>query len=264
MHFGILLLLVTSLPLWGQKIQLYLCDGSNLTVKEYKVLGDRVHYYSLERSQWEQIPLALVDLDQTRSEIERQITRRKSREQEDRIEQAALRKGRTELHNVPLEDGVYYSASSGVLPVEQASLSAYISKTRVFLQVLAPVPLLRKSTVEIDGTEAKLFVSDALPTFYVRLKKPTQVVILRLKNKKKSRLVRKIHKIAKDTKVMVEQEELEVFRQQLAPHVYKIWPVEPIAPGNYAVAEYVTGEENIRVWDFSYQHKASSVTSRIQ
>ena len=263
MRFRILLLsLALLLPLWGQKLKLYLRAGGDLAVKEYEVVEDRVQYYSLERSQWEEIPLELVDLDRTRRGVERQMARRKSREQEDRIERAARRKARTELHRVPLEDGIYYSDGARVVPVEQAELTIDASKKRVLLQVLAPVPLLSKSTVEVEGTQAKLLVGNAQPMFYVRLEKITRLAIVRLKDKKKSRLVQEIQKMAKATELLVEQEELEVFRQQLAPQVYKIWPTEPITPGNYAVVEHDPGGENVRVWDFTYRNDVSSATAK--
>ena len=51
-----------SLPLWAS-IKLYLKGGSYLLVKSYEVQGDRVRYYSLERSDWEEVPLALVDFE---------------------------------------------------------------------------------------------------------------------------------------------------------------------------------------------------------
>ena len=263
MRFRILLLSsVLLLPLWGQKLKLYLREGGNLTVKEYEVVEDRVRYYSLERSKWEAIPLALVDLDRTRRGVERQTARRKERAQQDRVERAARRKGRTELHRVPLEDGVYYSGSDRVVLIEQAELTIDASKKRVFLQVLAPVPLLSKSTVEVEGTQAKLLVGNANPMFYVRLEQITRLAIVRLKDKKKSRLVQTLQKMPQQTELLAEQEELEVFRQQLAPRVYKIWPTELIPPGNYAVVEFDRGGENLRVWDFTYRRDVSSGTTK--
>src|SRR5579864_6357084 len=51
-----------SLPR-GKKLMLK--DGSFQLVREYRVEGDRVRYYSLDRSQWEEIPSDLVDWDAT-------------------------------------------------------------------------------------------------------------------------------------------------------------------------------------------------------
>src|SRR5512147_1823460 len=52
--------------------KLYLKDGSYQIVREYKVLSDRVSFYSVERSEWEEIPLNLVDLKRTESEFKQE------------------------------------------------------------------------------------------------------------------------------------------------------------------------------------------------
>ena len=54
---------------WAANLKLYLKDGSYHVVREYQVQTDRVHFYSVERSQWEDIPLDLVDLKRTEAEV---------------------------------------------------------------------------------------------------------------------------------------------------------------------------------------------------
>jgi hypothetical protein len=50
----VLTLVVPSLR--AANFRLYLKDGSFHLVREYKVEGDRVNYYSVERSDWEEVP----------------------------------------------------------------------------------------------------------------------------------------------------------------------------------------------------------------
>ena len=53
--------------------------------------------------------------------------------------------------------------------------------------------------------------------------------------------------------VLEAQKEVEVFRQQLAPYVYKVWPVKPLEEGEYAVVQFTPDKLNIKVWDFAYR-----------
>ena len=46
--------------------KLYLKDGDFQLVREYRMEGNRVRYYSVERSQWEEIPADMVDWDATK------------------------------------------------------------------------------------------------------------------------------------------------------------------------------------------------------
>ena len=62
-------LLAVVFAAWAAvNIKLYLNDGGYHLVREYKVETDRVRFYSVERSQWEEIPLSLVDLKRTQTE----------------------------------------------------------------------------------------------------------------------------------------------------------------------------------------------------
>src|ERR1700681_1275043 len=61
----LLALSILVLTLWAANVKLYMTDGSYHIVREYQVQSDRVHFYSVERSQWEDIPLDLVDLKRT-------------------------------------------------------------------------------------------------------------------------------------------------------------------------------------------------------
>ncbi len=247
-----LLALILLLPLEAVKIKLYLNGGGDLLVSEYEVLEDRIRYYSLERSAWEEIPRDLVNLEKTRRRAESVEARRQELREEERIEREAVRRARTELHRVPLEDGVYHVDGENIVELKQSVVTFNGSKSRTLLQVLAPVPVVAgKTTAEIDGATSALTASGNRPMFYVRLDKMSRVEFFKLKPKKKTRVVQVINTVKNVEEKFEKQEVIEIFRQQLAPKVYKVWPVEPLTPGEYAVIEYTPGEGNIRVWDFA-------------
>jgi len=57
-----IVLLALALLAWAANVKLYLTDGTYHLVREYQVQADRVRFYSVERSEWEEIPLEMVDL----------------------------------------------------------------------------------------------------------------------------------------------------------------------------------------------------------
>ena len=92
MRCRIMLLLFAALLLWPPRLaadsfRLYLNDGTYQQVREYKVEDERVRYYSSERSDWEELPLSLVNLRKTDAE-RKQVSERVKRET------AALRRRR--------------------------------------------------------------------------------------------------------------------------------------------------------------------------
>ncbi len=247
-----LLVLIILLPLEAARTRLYLQGGGDLLVSEYEVTGDRVRYYSVERSAWEEIPLELVDLEKTHRRAEREEARRHELREEQRIEREAERKARTELHSVPLEDGVYHLDEDRIVEVKQNVVTHNSSKTRTVLQVISPLPTVAgKTTAEIEGATSAFTANGSRPLFYVRLEKISRIELFRLKPKKKARVVQVISSVKQVEDKWEEQETIEIFRQQLASNVYKVWPVEPLVPGEYAVIEYTPGEGNVRVWDFA-------------
>ena len=93
------------LPAGAAVIKLYLKDGTYQLAREYRVVEDRVKFYSTDRADWEEIPLDLVDLKKTEKEIkEREEEVRedtKANAEEDKAERAAAR----EIAKVPAEIG---------------------------------------------------------------------------------------------------------------------------------------------------------------
>jgi len=248
------LLILCAWAALAANIRLHLKDGTYHLVREYKVVEDRVRFYSVERSEWEEIPLSLVDLKRTEAEhARRQETLRKEAE-EMAAEEEFEREQRREADRVPPETGVYLVAGGQLRPIKQAESKVVTSKGRSVLKVLTPLPVVAgKATVELEGERSAHLVAGDRPEFYIRLAADERFGMVRLGAKKGARVVQKWTIIPVTKELIEEQQDVETFRKQVGEGLYKIWPVEALAPGEYAVVEYTQGKGNVQVWDFAWR-----------
>jgi hypothetical protein len=246
-------LLLFFLPAWAANLKLYLKDGDYHLVREYKVEQDRVRFYSVERSQWEEIPLELVDLKRTEQEA---AQRKAQLAEEARIlseEDHAEREKASELSKIPVDSGVYQVVDGKLRIFKLAESKVRTRKGRSILKAVAPIPIVAgKGTLELEGERSAYFVDTDRPEFYIVLATPERFGIFKLTPAKGVRIVEKLTFVPVSREIVEEPEAVEVFRQQLADDVYKIWPQQPLAPGEYAVVEYTEGKLNIQIWDFAY------------
>ncbi len=249
-----LLLWLFALAASPATIRLYLNDGTYHLVREYHIEGDRVRYYSVERSEWEEIPLKLVDLRRTEAE---QAERRQALEKEAKAlaeEEAFEREQRRLAARVPSEPGVYLLAGDQIQPIPRAESKIATSKRRTILKILTPLPVVAgKANIELDGERSKNVVTSERPEFFIRLSAQERFGIVRLWPGKGVRVVQKWNIIPVTNEIIEEQQDVEVFRQQLADDLYKIWPMEALKPGEYAVIQYTQGKGNLQVWDFAFR-----------
>jgi hypothetical protein len=246
-------LVLLVLPALAANLKLYMKDGSYHIIREYAVAGDRVRFYSVERSQWEEIPSELVDLKRTTAEA---TARKAAVEQEAKAlseEDKAERAKADELARVPQDKGVYQIFGKELRIFKPAETSVRTSKGRSILKAVAPIPVVSgKGTLEVDREHAANFVDNDRPEFYIVLSADQRFGIVRLTPRKGVRIVEKLTFVPVTKEVIEEPEQIEVFRQQLADDAYKIWPTKPLEPGEYAVVEYTEGKMNMQVWDFGY------------
>lgn len=248
------LLLGLCLAAVAANLRLYLKDGSYHVVREYQVQTDRVRFYSVERGEWEEIPLDLVDLKRTETEVKERQAALAEEAKVLTIEEQAERQQQDEVARVPLEPGVHLIDGKELKPLKQAEAKAVSSKSRSILKILVPVPVVAgKTTVELDGERSGNAVPSAQPEFYFRMALPERFAIFRVSVKKGARVVQTWQVMPVTDEVLEEQEIVPVLHRQLAPNLYKIWPVEPLKPGEYAVVEYTAGQRNIQIWDFAYR-----------
>jgi len=239
--------------------KLYLKDGSYHVVREYKVLEDRVRYYSIERSDWEEIPTDLVDLKKTEGERQARIDEEKKAAAADAEEDAFEKELRKEIGMIPHEPGLYLVSAGLVRTFKPAELKVQNSKKRNVLKAISPVPLVAgKSTVEIDGEESSQVISGLRPTFYYRLTQERRFGIVKTQAKKGVRVVAVWNIIPVSNEVVSDRLDVDIFRQQVGSGLYKIWPSKPLEPGDYAVIEFTEGTNEIQAWDFRVVAPATS------
>jgi len=257
----ILLLLVTSLIEAGT-IRLYMKDGAYHTVSEYKVLNDRVRYFSTERGDWEEIPLEMVDLKKTEKEQKEMQEATKAEALAEREETTAELEFRKEIASIPAAAGVYLIQGSQMKPLKLAEQKIVQNKRRQVWKYLSPLPLVAgKATDELDGDRSEFIVNEERPEFYFRLAKEERLAIFKLKpGKGGTRIVENIAIMPVTNEVIEEPVEIETFRRQVGELLFRIWPTKPLEPGEYAVVEYSPaldqGSLTLQVYDFSVRSKS--------
>lgn len=240
---------------FAANVKLYLKDGTFQIAREYKVEGDRVHYYSAERSEWEDIPLDLVDLKRTEAEVSE---RQKAIEEEAKVlseEDKAEREQDREITRIPRNPGVYYLEGKETRKMKVAESTVHTNKGRSVLKVLSPIPMVTgKATLEINETHSATVLNLDRPEFFIQIDKEERFGIVKLTPAKGVRIVEKITTVPVTKEIVEEPEDVEIFRKQLTPDgLYKIWPQKPLEPGEYAVIQYEPGKLDMQVWDFAYK-----------
>ncbi|HLK50604.1 MAG TPA: hypothetical protein VKT49_20830 [Bryobacteraceae bacterium] len=249
----LLALLAVAVSAWAANVKLYLKDGSYQIVREYKIEPDRVRFYSVERSQWEEIPLDLVDVKRTETEAaDRQAAldkETKLAQEEEKVE----RQVQQEVSRIPQNPGVYWLDGKETKVLKQAESTVHTNKGRSVLSRLAPLPVVSgKGAVELAGAHSANVFTNPEQEFYFQLSDVERFGIAKVTPKGDVRVVENLTFMPVTKEVVEEPQMVDIFQTQLAPEgLYKIWPKQPLAPGEYAVVEYTAGKLNMQIWDFA-------------
>jgi hypothetical protein len=108
-----------------------------------------------------------------------------------------------------------------------------------------------KTTVEVEGEHSANLMTSDRPEFYMRLDREENFGIVKMMPKKGVRVVQEWEIVQVSKEVIEKQQDIPVFRKQVDDDLYRIWPQQPLEPGEYAVIEYTAGERNIQTWDFA-------------
>jgi len=289
------ILLVAFSPSSAQEVsrRLILKDGSYQLVTKYEVKGDRVHYFSAEREEWEELPSSLVDWPATEKyEKDRaavaaapeavQFDKDLDRERE--LEEAAQPEVAPGLR-LPQDSGVFLLDTFQNEPelVEVQQSSGDINR-KAKANVFNPITGL-KQTIELEGAHAKIQSHADVPSFYINVEpipgepgefngptqpqssaqpqQPEQPVvpfdrfrIIHAEVKGEKRILGDV-KRAVTGKISQDQHFVPTTITNVSGGWLKLTPTTSLAPGEYALVEMVGKEGmNLDVWDFGVNPKA--------
>ena len=253
----LLLTIAAALALSAANIKLYMKEGGFEVVREYKVEEDRVRFYSIERSDWEEIPVAMVDLKKTGENIQAQQENLEKVSKAVSEEDEARREAAREIRKIPQDPGVYRVENGELRIFKNAESTIHTDKGRSILKVLSPIPVVPgKAMVEIQGEHSLNPVTDDRPEFYIQLNVDEQFGIIKVTPVKGKgvRVVETLTIIPVAKETAEERQTVDVFTKQMPGNgLYKIWPQAALEKGEYAVVQFTDGKVNLQVWDFRVQ-----------
>ncbi len=268
----------------AQTKRLILKDGSYQLATKWETKGDRVRYFSAERSGWEEIPNSLIDWDATNQYEKDRTAGKMSPEAIALDKEIEAERQENELKSphvapglrLPREGGVYaldsYLNQPELLPLDQTSgeVNRHVAHN-VLRAAINPVGG-SKHTIELPGPSSKIQVHASLPAIYINLdasaeediasKTPAAELpwdrfrLVRAHVKGDKRIVGAI-KTAVYGKVSQEQVAIPANAEQFGEGWIKLTPKAPLEPGEYALAEMLGKQGmNSYVWDFGVHPEA--------
>lgn len=256
-------------PLWAQK-KLVFKDGSVEKVESYQVQGDRVRFKSAERSEWEEVPLSLVDLEATRKVNQKEaqeIHSSPARPLEKPGAGTAVKNEPTkkseELPEIaagvrlPNAYGMYVWDGKNLVQLSEAGTRKHKDKKNAIINMVAPAPVMKqKTSVQLDGETSDTRLTTASPVFYAYLpeERASQVSLYRMIVSKNARVLKEVsHSQITGSDSERTQDYIFTPSIRMSENVYKIFPTKPLEAGEYCLVEVNAGQdrETPTVWDFS-------------
>lgn len=257
-----------------QHHRIILTDGNYQVTGKCEIIGDRVHYMSAERSEWEDIPTALVDWEATRKYELGQAQPKKNLEAAavDAEEEAERKKEEEKSPEIkpglrlPSQGGIYLLDIYRDNPelIELVQNGGEINQNRKSNVLRAAInPLAKaKQTIEIKGTHASVQSHVPQPVIYVNIDMDQDARngpaahdfsdhfrIVRATPKKDARVVGAIE-VAVYGKVSQKENYVQTRSRPLNAQWIEVVPAQPLEPGEYALVEMLGKDVNMYVWDF--------------
>ncbi|MGB6482109.1 MAG: hypothetical protein WBE86_01340 [Candidatus Acidiferrales bacterium] len=252
--------------------KLVMKDGTFQIVSSYQLDGDRVRYFSVERSEWEEIPASLVDWPAT-----------KQAEADEEKAGVALTnkiKAGEEAAKVPLEvdasfevvPGVFLPPGQGffildgqaISPLKQSPASTKLNKRHFVEQVVVPLPVIPlRTSVDLPGRHASFRITNPTPEFYFRttdLSEP-QIELLLAPVRGDKRHIENIDTLFGQQNHKGKTISMQEWR--VAKGLYRFTLGQSLAPGEYALAQFSPKEGiNLLLWDFGVDARRKQTNTK--
>ncbi len=257
--------------------RLILTDGSYQSATQWEIQGDRVHYFSSERHEWEDIPKSMIDWKATddynsgKSNLKSSEPTLSNDLKQEEADEAAER-AKEEAASPLVAPGLRLPSQGGVFLLEQfrgkpslaevvqngSELNKQMGKN-ILRAAINPIPTGTKQSIELKGAHARVQAHSTTPEIYVDIDQDTQQQsvqtadrfrLVKLQPKKDSRVVGNL-KINLIGKASEETNVVKTRAEKFSGDWVKIVPLENLAPGEYAVVEMLGPKSmNSYVWDF--------------
>ncbi len=293
----VLLLALTSAASLCQTLaqRLILKDGSYQLVSKYEIRGDRIHYLSAERNEWEDLPSALIDWDATRAYERDRAAGKPSAEALAIDKEAAAERGAREAAQAAKEpevapglrlpsEGLAYMLDSfhdrpELVELQQNTGDVNRNRASNILRATVDPFAGTRQTIELEGTHAKIQAHTNRPTIYLqnfagpvavtpeskadRPEQPLQPLagsdrfhLVRVTAKAEKRIVAQL-KVNPLGKTKQQENIIPAASDDLTGGWMRLTPVEPLSPGEYAVVDVDAKEGmNLYVYDFGVNPSA--------
>jgi len=242
--------------------KLFLTDGTFQLAREYTVEGDRVRYWSVERSQWEEIPSSLVDWDATHKAEAEQDTRDAQLKAKIHASEVAERTKDIDVdRSLEIKPGLFLPDAVGfyaldnnklILTMKQSEAESKMASGRAVERILTGVPMIPdKQTFQIPGERAALRLKSVEPEFFMRPadEREPRFRLLRAQVKGGRRVLDNVS-IHFTGQQVHNATEINFQTWTPATGVFRYTVEQRLAPGEYAFVE-LTGEGiSGYVWDF--------------
>ncbi len=255
--------------------RLILKDGSFQSVVKFELQGDRVHYLSAERYEYEDIPASLIDWDATKKYND-DLSAHKLRTHVVETPEEKEAREKEEANSPEVVPGLHLPGSGGVFLlddfqgktemaeiVQNGSETTKDAKKGVLRSAINPFST--KQGLEIKGAHAQIQSHVTRPTIYIDIDAGPindaslndRFRLVRVTARGDTRILGSA-KVSMSGNVSQQANFLPAKVEKLGTGQWvKVTPTQNLAPGEYAVVEMLSPQEmNLYVWDFGVNPNA--------